>query len=63
MPKVNSKKELVRINIMLDEEGRKKLDLIKSIGISTDTTAVIMAIYHLAQHIERGEVFVDRNEN
>jgi len=63
MPKSKSKKDLVRINVLLDGNGIKKLEKIKSIGISTDTTAITMAIYHLAQHIEKGEVFVDRATN
>lgn len=63
MPKSRTKKDLVRINVLLDAAGIKKLEKIKSIGISTDTTAITMAIYHLAQHIERGEVFVDSSKN
>jgi len=55
-------KKIVRTNIIIDEETRRKLDIIKSLGISTDTTAITMAIYHLAQHVEKGEVFVDKEQ-
>lgn len=57
------KEEEYRINIRIDKETREKLDLIKSIGIKSDTNAVTIAIYHLAQHIEKGEVFTDKNNN
>jgi hypothetical protein len=56
-------KDQERINIIIDSQTRKALEKIKTIGVNNDTTAIKMAVLHLAQHIEREEVFVDRGGN
>ena len=46
----------LRINMRLDGDARKELDLIeKSLGFRTDTAAVFFAIRHIAKHIEKGD--------
>lgn len=47
--------ELNRIQVTPDEEMKKKLKIIQGIGIKYPQEAIRMAVFHLADHIEKGD--------
>lgn len=47
--------EIRRIEIKADKETQEKIEIIKKSGAKDKTTAIILALYHYAAHVEAGD--------
>lgn len=47
--------EIKRIEIKADGETQNKIEIIKKSGAKDSTTAIVLALYHYAAHVEAGD--------
>lgn len=47
--------EIKRIEIKADKETQEKIEIIKKSGVKDSTTAIVLALYHYAAHVENGD--------